>query len=158
MQTRESPCEPSQPTQRVILNRYATLVSEKLGADLSDLQVSADKLTSNFGKLGTSGSSSAMADEIKDLVSANAVVLFIDPYCPYCVDAIKTLTAKGVDHKAIEATSSQRAALRSLTGMSSVPSSWVKGQFVGGCNDGPEPWMGIKKMANNGELQKRLSA
>lgn len=125
-----------------------------------DNQQQQPQLLQNLGKLGNSSSTNpARMDDIKALVSGgDSVVLFIDPYCPYCVDAIKTLTAKGVAHKAVEATSSQRAALRSLTGMSSVPSSWVKGEFVGGCNDGPEPWMGIKKMANNGELQKRLSA
>ncbi len=34
----------------------------------------------------------------------------------------------------------------------------VKGKFVGGCNDGPESWMGITKLIGNGELDKLLRA
>ncbi len=34
----------------------------------------------------------------------------------------------------------------------------VKGKFVGGCNDGPETWMGITKLIGNGELDKLLRA
>ena len=52
----------------------------------------------------------------------------------------------------------QHAVLQRLTGQESVPSVWVKGKFVGGCNDGPESWMGITKLLGNGELEKMLRA
>ena len=44
----------------------------------------------------------------------------------------------GQKHTVIEATSEQRNTLKSKTGQSSVPNIWIKGKFVGGCNDGPE--------------------
>ena len=100
---------------------------------------------------------SGMEAEIIALTKSADVVLFISSSCPYCVDAQEVLKAKKIAFKAVEASSAQRSALRTMTGMSSVPNSWVKGTFVGGCNDGPESWMGIKKMANNGELAKRLA-
>lgn len=94
--------------------------------------------------------------EIRSLVASADIVIFSDSGCPYCSDAIATLNAKGFAHKVIEASSAQRATLRSMTSVSSVPNCWVKGEYVGGCNDGPQGWMGIKKMASNGELQRRL--
>jgi len=111
-----------------------------------------------MGQGSSSGGStgSGTMDEVKALTTSADVVMFISSSCPYCVDAQDVLKSKGISFTAIEASGGQRSALRSLTGQSSVPNCWVKGVFVGGCNDGPEGWMGIKKMANNGELQKRL--
>ena len=43
-----------------------------------------------------------------------------------------------------------------MTNVGSIPSIWVKGKFVGGCNDGPEAWMGIKKMIKSGKLNEML--
>merc|ERR1712046_73916 len=33
----------------------------------------------------------------------------------------------------------------------------VNGKYAGGCNDGPEPWMGVKKLIESGQLKKVLS-
>mmetsp|Transcript_1595 Transcript_1595/g.1666 ORF Transcript_1595/g.1666 Transcript_1595/m.1666 type:complete len:81 (+) Transcript_1595:205-447(+) len=44
-----------------------------------------------------------------------------------------------------------------MTGSRTVPNIWVNGTFVGGCNDGPENWMGIKKLINNGDIKKLLN-
>ena len=57
-----------------------------------------------------------------------------------------------------KASRDQREALYDMTNVSSIPSIWVKGTFVGGCNDGPEGWMGIKKMLKSGKLEEMLSA
>ena len=43
----------------------------------------------------------------------------------------------GKTFEVIEATSAQRNILNQKTGSSSVPNIWVKGKYVGGCNDGP---------------------
>ena len=40
--------------------------------------------------------------------------------------------------------------------MTSVPNIWVKGKFIGGCEDGPEPWMGVMPLIKNGQLAKML--
>jgi glutaredoxin-related protein len=44
------------------------------------------------------------------------------------------------------------------TNMMSIPNIWVKGKFIGGCNDGPESWMGLTTLINNGELKRMLNA
>jgi hypothetical protein len=43
-----------------------------------------------------------------------------------------------------------------MTGVSSVPSIWIKGVYIGGCNDGPMSWMGLMPLRANGNLQKLL--
>ncbi len=37
-----------------------------------------------------------------------------------------------------------------------MPNIWLKGKFVGGCNDGPQDWMGIKKIIAAGKLEEYL--
>ena len=41
--------------------------------------------------------------------------------------------------------------------VTTVPSIWVKGTYVGGCKDGPESWMGINKCIKSGKLEELLS-
>ena len=38
------------------------------------------------------------------------------------------------------------------TGRSSAPSVWVRGEYVGGCDDGTEPWHGVVPMLASGKL------
>ena len=37
-----------------------------------------------------------------------------------------------------------------------MPAVFVKRKFVGGCNDGPVPWMGILSSLNDGKLAEWL--
>ena len=84
--------------------------------------------------------------------------MFISETCPYCRQALSALETAGYSPKVVVPSSSQRAALSAVTSSSSVPNVWVKGKYVGGCNDGPESWMGIKKLINNGQLRTMLAA
>jgi glutaredoxin len=77
--------------------------------------------------------------------------------CPYCVEAVNALKTAGHDIKVVKATRDQREVLYDMTNVGSIPSIWVKGKFVGGCNDGPEAWMGIKKMIKSGKLNEMLN-
>jgi glutaredoxin-related protein len=95
--------------------------------------------------------------KIQTSIDSNDVVVFIDPECPYCKEAIRLLTEHKTTHTVIECDSEMRAELKKITSVSSVPSIWIKGVYVGGCNDGPEEWMGIKKLIETGDLDKRLS-
>jgi glutaredoxin 3 len=113
---------------------------------------------------GSSGSKESPSDVQEDVeskiqtsIDSNDVVLFIDPECPYCKEAIRLLTEHKTTHTVIECDSEMRAELKKRTSVSSVPSIWIKGVYVGGCNDGPEEWMGIKKLVETGDLEKRLS-
>jgi len=94
--------------------------------------------------------------DIDTIIRSNDIVLFQSSGCPYCAQAIAALKAAGKPPLVIEASRDQRNVLSQRTGSSSVPSVWLKGKYVGGCNDGPEPWMGIKKLIANGDINKYL--
>ena len=53
----------------------------------------------------------------------------------------------------------RRAALGRLTGKSSVPSIWIGGEYIGGCDDGPtEEAPGLVKLALKGALRPALDS
>lgn len=54
----------------------------------------------------------------------------------------------------VEVTDAQKAELRELTGKTSVPQVFVKGQFIGGCNDGGLG--GTVPLLKSGKLQEML--
>lgn len=58
--------------------------------------------------------------------------------------------------KVVNASSSQRKVLREMTGAGTVPSIWIRGVFIGGCNDGPLSWHGLMKIRRNGTFQKLM--
>ena len=41
-------------------------------------------------------------------------------------------------------------------GKRSVPQGFVMGQHIGGCNDGPEGWMGVMPNLQSGAIAKAL--
>ena len=96
---------------------------------------------------------------MENLIKSAEIVLFSSEYCPYCSDAIASLKSAGYDKimKVIEADSSHKSQLFSITKQRTVPQIFINGTFVGGCNDGPEPWMGIKKLLSNGKIKDYLS-
>eukprot|EP01036_Dinobryon_divergens_P022733 gene22732-31019_t len=96
-------------------------------------------------------------DDVDSIIKNNTIVVFSSSGCPYCREAINALQGTGKTFEVIEATSAQRNILKQKTGSSSVPNIWVKGKYVGGCNDGPEPWMGIKKILKNNGLESLIN-
>jgi len=87
----------------------------------------------------------------------SAPVVFFDlASCPFGRQAEGALTAADIpftkipiaDHKAI---------LKDMTGKGSAPSVWIKGTYVGGCNDGTEPWHGVKPMIKSGKFKEMLA-
>ena len=56
--------------------------------------------------------------------------------------------------RCVEVTDAQKAELRELTGKTSVPQVFVKGQFIGGCNDGGLG--GTVPLLKSGKLQEML--
>lgn len=93
---------------------------------------------------------------VKTIVGAHDIVVFQSSGCPYCADAISELTSAGYEPTVIEASSQQRKDLASETGSRTVPSVWLKGKYVGGCNDGPQSWMGISKILRQGKINDFL--
>lgn len=97
---------------------------------------------------------------LDSLVTAhNNVVVFSIPGCPYCVRASSELTAAGVDHVVVKDTPDKiKNQLQTKTSMGSFPSVWVGGTFIGGCNDGPEDWMGVVPCIKSGKVASLITA
>ena len=108
--------------------------------------------------MGNTGDSAAKPEENLDAMIANDnVVVFISSTCPYCKMAVERLTEEGIEHRVVEASKTLRGELAEKTGITSVPSTWIKGQYVGGCNDGPEDWMGVLPMIKSGKFKEMSS-
>jgi len=102
------------------------------------------------------------AEKMQDVAAVKAatkafdLVLFVKPACPFCKDALESLQDNGYFPKIVETTRSQKRGLQALTGKTSMPSAWVKGTYIGGCNDGVEAWHGVKPLLASGKLQQML--
>mmetsp|Transcript_6769 Transcript_6769/g.28318 ORF Transcript_6769/g.28318 Transcript_6769/m.28318 type:complete len:102 (-) Transcript_6769:116-421(-) len=73
---------------------------------------------------------------IEDAIRSADVVVFSSASCPYCRRAREALTSHGIEHRVVEVDHRTREALTHITGRTTVPAVFVKGQYVGGCNDG----------------------
>mmetsp|Transcript_28460 Transcript_28460/g.52237 ORF Transcript_28460/g.52237 Transcript_28460/m.52237 type:complete len:216 (-) Transcript_28460:250-897(-) len=91
-----------------------------------------------------------------DGINSSDLVLFVKPSCPFSEDALETMQANGFFPRVIKINRSQKRGLQALTGQTSMPSAWLKGTYIGGCNDGIEPWMGVKPMIAKGIMQEML--
>lgn len=101
--------------------------------------------------------------EVKSLAQSAPLVMFTWEQSPACKKAIKYLEMAGVSPKIIrldnpwEEGNPRRAALGGLTGRTSVPSIWIGGKYIGGCDDGPsEEAPGLVPMAFKGTLRPKL--
>ena len=84
---------------------------------------------------------------------------------PACKKALKLIAETGAQPKIVRLDdpwsegNPKRAALGRLTGKSSVPSIWVGGEYIGGCDDGPtDVAPGLVPMAFRGTLREKLDA
>mmetsp|Transcript_156511 Transcript_156511/g.284751 ORF Transcript_156511/g.284751 Transcript_156511/m.284751 type:complete len:216 (-) Transcript_156511:243-890(-) len=91
-----------------------------------------------------------------DGINSSDLVLFVKPSCPFSEDALETMQSNGFFPRVIKINRSQKRGLQALTGQTSMPSAWLKGTYIGGCNDGIEPWMGVKPMIAKGIMQEML--
>jgi glutaredoxin 3 len=95
----------------------------------------------------------------KSYSSSTPIVLFSFSTCPFCRRAKDYLEEKGISYQAMELDdlpgnqgNEIRAVLGKKTKRTSVPSIFVRGTYIGGCNDGP----GLLPLAESGELEKML--
>ena len=79
--------------------------------------------------------------------------------CPFCRKAKDTLEGRGIPYRTVELDELEgnignqiRAQLGRRTGRTSVPSIFVRGEFIGGCNDGP----GLIPLLENGEFDAMM--
>jgi glutaredoxin 3 len=81
--------------------------------------------------------------------------------CPFCRRAKDVLEEKGVSYASMELDELDgnegneiRAMLGRRTKRTSVPSIFIGGEYIGGCNDGP----GLLPLAESGELDRLLES
>ena len=73
-------------------------------------------------------------------VSEHSVVIYSKSYCPFCSRVKALLAGLGVKAQITELDldsegSAVQDELTSRTGQTTVPSVWVGGRFIGGCDD-----------------------
>jgi glutaredoxin 3 len=103
----------------------------------------------------------AVGAKIDQFVTDHPVAMFSFTTCPFCRRAKDFLDEKGILYVSMEldelegnAGNEIRSILGRKTGRTSVPSIFVGGKCIGGCNDGP----GLLPLAESGELDKLLEA
>jgi len=86
-------------------------------------------------------------------IDSDKLVLFVKPSCAFSEEALEHLMINGMKPRVYKTTPSQKRGLQALTGVTSMPSAWCKGKYIGGCNDGPEAGHGVKPMLASGALK-----
>ena len=99
-------------------------------------------------------------ETVAEFVAENQVAVFSFTTCPFCRRAKDFLDERGIEYAALELDelpgndgNEIRAVLGRKTGRTSVPSIFINGECIGGCNDGP----GLLPLAERGELDKLLA-
>merc|ERR1712032_855887 len=92
--------------------------------------------------------------------AAAPVVIFSFGGCPFCRKVETAFKAAGVPFKVMDFDAdcddgdAVHQDIIAKHKQRSVPAVFVNGKFVGGCNDGPESWMGAMPLLNSGELMR----
>eukprot|EP00271_Cylindrocystis_brebissonii_P010242 TRINITY_DN26380_c0_g1_i1.p1 TRINITY_DN26380_c0_g1~~TRINITY_DN26380_c0_g1_i1.p1 ORF type:complete len:114 (+),score=20.19 TRINITY_DN26380_c0_g1_i1:276-617(+) len=91
------------------------------------------------GKVSRGASPMSLA-KAQSIVRDNSLVVFSKTYCPYCVKVKKLLRDLGTNPTVleldVEADGPQlQSAVAGWTGQRTVPSVFIGGEFIGGCDD-----------------------
>jgi glutaredoxin 3 len=97
---------------------------------------------------------------VDSFIANNQVAMFSFTTCPFCRRAKDFLDEKGISYQAMELDELEgnlgneiRAVLGRRTKRTSVPSIFIQGVSIGGCNDGP----GLLPLAESGQLDEMLA-
>lgn len=132
----ESPSDSASPGLIDALKMRARIFQESNAAGLGFKQCVADAIAGEYDK----GSTEA---ELRKIIGSAPVVMFSWTVSPACKKAKRLLALAGVEVKVVELDqpwsegNPKRAQLGRMTGKSSVPSIWINGEYIGGCDDGP---------------------
>lgn len=96
-----------------------------------------------------------LSSALRAEVASAKVVFFEEVGCPFCTQAAEALTASSIPFKRVEI-KQFRPSLQAATGKGSAPSVWISGVYVGGCNDGTQPWHGVVPMLKSGKFQEMM--
>lgn len=95
--------------------------------------------------------------EVDSFIQSDRITVFSFTTCPFCRRAKDYFEDNGIAYTALELDELEgnkgneiRAVLGKLTKRTSVPSIFVNGNFIGGCNDGP----GLFPLVESGEFEK----
>lgn len=96
--------------------------------------------------------------EMDDFINSHEIAMFSFTTCPFCRRAKDALDQGGYLYSVLELDEQDngnaiRAMLGKRTGRTSVPSIFVNGNAIGGCNDGP----GLLPLMASGEFDKLIS-
>eukprot|EP00753_Platysulcus_tardus_P017829 PLAT6564.1.p3 GENE.PLAT6564.1~~PLAT6564.1.p3 ORF type:complete len:120 (+),score=62.80 PLAT6564.1:48-362(+) len=96
------------------------------------------------------------ADSVSSYIADNKVMVFSKSYCPFCTKAKRALDGEGVKYTVVELDrrddgAAMQDALKSKTGVRSVPQVFIGGDFIGGGDD-------TAAKAESGELRRLLTA
>ena len=121
-------------------------------------QAVADAIAGEFDR-------DSIASIVLEEASSAPLVLFTWESSPACKKALDLLKETGVEPKIVRLDdpwvegNPKRAVLGRITGKSSVPSIWIGGSYIGGCDDGPsEEAPGLVKLAFRSSLKEKLEA
>ncbi|RMG31098.1 MAG: glutaredoxin 3 [Gammaproteobacteria bacterium] len=83
--------------------------------------------------------------------SAGEVLLYVTPFCPYCIRAKQLLERKGVPYRElrVDRDPALRAEMERRSGRTTVPQIFIGRRHVGGCDD-------IYALEGRGELDALL--
>uniref|UniRef100_A0A7S1V035 Glutaredoxin domain-containing protein n=1 Tax=Grammatophora oceanica TaxID=210454 RepID=A0A7S1V035_9STRA len=116
-------------------------------------QLVADIVAGEFDK-------EAVEKEVNDFIVSGDVAMFSFTTCPFCRRAKDVLEEQGIQYVAMELDeldgnrgNEVRATLGRKTQRTSVPSIFVKGKSIGGCNDGTP---GLIPLMESGKLSTML--
>lgn len=138
-----------------LANRFSeTVASNSLGYQFK--QFVADIVAGEYNEDAVSAKVDSFIND-----SSTPVVMFSFTTCPFCRRAKDYLEEKGIDYAAMELDELDgnegneiRAILGKKTMRTSVPSVFVGGNYIGGCNDGP----GLLPLGESGELEKMIKS
>lgn len=97
-----------------------------------------------------------LLNQIKSEIAANHTVIYSKTYCPYCTRAKGKLLELKLEPLIKELDEDPigphiQSALHTLTNQRSVPSIFIKGQHIGGCDD-------LFKKCFDGSINKLLES
>mmetsp|Transcript_39090 Transcript_39090/g.39562 ORF Transcript_39090/g.39562 Transcript_39090/m.39562 type:complete len:241 (-) Transcript_39090:139-861(-) len=134
-----------------LANSFSEFMAGGIGYQFK--QLVADIVAKDFDEIKT-------LSKVDSFVSSNKVAMFSFSTCPFCRRAKDFLEEEGIDYSVIELDELDgnegneiRAVLGRKIRRTSVPSIFINGESIGGCNDGP----GLLPLAKEGKLDSLLT-
>mmetsp|Transcript_50779 Transcript_50779/g.118133 ORF Transcript_50779/g.118133 Transcript_50779/m.118133 type:complete len:98 (-) Transcript_50779:148-441(-) len=97
-----------------------------------------------------------MAPTVKEQIEAADMIAFVTSTCPFCIKALAALKEAGYEPTVVQADYFVKKELSEIAGSTSVPKVWVKGEFIGGCNDGGLG--GVMPCLESGKIKELMGA